>query len=68
MKSENKNLLKINEVLKHEYNTEEKPLTSFPDKLIKHLVKSELSGKVLDVMCGHRELHRLLKITLMHTV
>ena len=56
MKGENKNLIKINEVLKHEYNTEEKPLTSFPDKLIKHLVeKYKLEGKVLDVMCGRGE-------------
>ena len=55
MKGENKNLIKINEVLKHEYNTEEKPLTSFPDKLIKHLVeKYKLEGKVLDVMCRRR--------------
>ena len=56
MKGENKNLIKINEVLKHEYNTEDKPLTSFPDKLIKHLIeKYELNGKVLDVMCGRGE-------------
>ena len=33
------NNYKINEVLKHEYNIKEKPLTSFPEKLIKHLIQ-----------------------------
>lgn len=47
---------KIDKVLKHEYNIEEKPLTSFPEKLIKHLIKKySLTGKVLDVMCGRGE-------------
>jgi SAM-dependent methyltransferase len=55
LESKGKNL-KINKVLQHEYNVEEKPLSSFPDHLIKHLIKTySLTGKVLDVMCGRGE-------------
>ena len=47
---------KINKVLEHEYNVEEKPLSSFPEKLIRYLIKKySLKGKVLDVMCGRGE-------------
>ena len=44
----------IKDVLKHEYAN--KPLGSFPLKLINYLVKKhDLSGSVLDVMCGRGE-------------
>ena len=35
MKTNNDNSYNIDKVLEHEYNVEEKPLTKFPDKLIK---------------------------------
>ena len=55
LESDTKNY-KINKVLEHEYNVEEKPLSSFPEKLIRHLIKKySLEGKVLDVMCGRGE-------------
>lgn len=47
---------RINKVLEHEYNVNEKPLTAFPYKLINYLVDEyKLSGKILDVMCGRGE-------------
>lgn len=44
----------IKDVLIHEYAN--KPIGSFPQNLINHLVKKyDLNGKVLDVMCGRGE-------------
>jgi len=56
MKTNNGNSYNIDKVLEHEYNVEEKPLSKFPDKLIKYLIKQySLKGKILDVMCGRGE-------------
>ena len=56
MKSSISKSYNIDKVLEYEYNVDEKPLTSFPDKLIKYLIKQySLKGEILDVMCGRGE-------------